>query len=91
MTSEPRADLDALRATVRRLGTRMVAIRAIAASDEPDYQCRCDDAADGLRRLLALPDTRPGSWEAEPIRALDDELRGVVRVLEGDDDHGGDR
>ena len=43
-------------------------------------------AADRLRALLALPDDRPGCWEAEHIIALEDELRAVLAALEGDDD-----
>ena len=42
-------------------------------------------AADRLRALLALPDDRPGCWEAEHIIALEDELRAVLDALEPDD------
>ena len=50
-------------------------------------------AARQLRALLALPDERPGAWEAEHIIALEDELRAVLDALEGDDqeDHQDDR
>lgn len=39
-------------------------------------------AADQLRALLALPLQRPGSWEAEHVEALEDELRAILDVLE---------
>ncbi len=40
-------------------------------------------AADRLRALLAIPDDRPGAWEAEHVVALGDELRDVLDALEG--------
>ena len=50
-------------------------------------------AAQQLRALLALPDERPGCWEADHVIALEDELRAVLDALEGDDqeDHQDDR
>ena len=39
-------------------------------------------AADQLRALLALPDERPGCWEAEHVEALEDELRAILDALE---------
>ena len=39
-------------------------------------------AADQLRSLLAIPDQRPGAWEAEHVIALEGELRAVLEVLE---------
>ena len=43
-------------------------------------------AADRLRALLALPDERPGCWEAVHVEALQDELSAVLDALEGDAD-----
>ncbi len=42
-------------------------------------------AADRLRALLAIPDDRPGSWEAVHVEALEDELRDVLDALEGEE------
>ena len=48
---------------------------------------RTRTAAEALRSLLAIPDDRPGAWEADHIIALENELRAVLAILtEGSDD-----
>ena len=59
---------------------------AVAQCEQAGFQrglaCgRCDAAAAALRRLLELPDQRPGSWEAGPVTQLGDELRGILDEL----------
>jgi hypothetical protein len=39
-------------------------------------------AADQLRALLAIPDQRPGAWEAEAVETLHDELTAVLDLLD---------
>lgn len=43
-------------------------------------------AADHLRELLCLPEERPGSWEAEHVAALGDELREILEALDVETD-----
>lgn len=76
-------ELAALRDRVHHLESQVTAVRAVVNAG-PDYRRRCTDGVVALRALLALPTTRPGSWEAEPVTKLQDELRDVLHTLEGD-------
>jgi hypothetical protein len=41
------------------------------------------EAADQLRALLAIPETRPGCHEADHVEALETELTAVLTLLDG--------
>ena len=70
---------------LHHLESKLAAVRAVVNSGEPDWRRRCEAAATALRRQLAVPDERQGSWEAEPVHTLDEPLRGVLAVLDGAD------
>ena len=70
---------------LHRLESKLTAVRAVVNGGEPDWRRRCENAAAALRRVLSLPDDRPGAWEAQHVSALDEPLRDVLAVLEGGD------
>lgn len=80
-TVDPTGDLDYYRNRVHQLEAQIAAVRAVVR--EPDYRRRCEDAADALRRLLAVPTDRAGSWEASHVEALDEPLRDILAELTG--------
>lgn len=43
------------------------------------------EAVRTLTELLAIPDQREGAWEAPHVSALEDELRGVLALLQADE------
>ena len=78
-------ELADLRERIDRLETMVTAARAAVMHGEPDWRARNGAATSALRRLLELPDRRPGAWEAAHVTALGDELRAVLHELEGGD------
>ena len=73
-----------LRAEVHQLRDRLTAIRAVVNANQPAYYCSILDASNLLYALLALPDERPGSWEAPPISALAEPLCEVLDALKAE-------
>ena len=88
MTSEPCTpthDDTGLLDELHQLRNTVIAVRAVLDVDRPNYKRRCEDAATALRAHLALPADRPGAWEAEPVKRLEEPLRDVLAVLDGAD------
>ncbi|CAN5922051.1 hypothetical protein BH23ACT10_BH23ACT10_10780 [soil metagenome] len=115
MTSEPRTNdndmtdpverdvYDELRAETARLRDRLIAVAAAVNVDEPDYLAGIYAATKALYALLALPDDRPGCWEAAHVTALHEPLCEILDALraerpdskshdrgDGDHEHGHD-
>lgn len=82
-TDELRDDLEYYRERAVQLEDIVTGVRAVVNVGRPDWRRRCENAAAALRRVLSLPDDRPGAWEAQHVSALDEPLRDVLAVLEG--------
>lgn len=82
-TVDPTGDLDYYRNRVHQLEAQIVAVRAVVHVGDPDWRRRCETAADALRDLLALPDTRLGAWETRYVGALNEPLRDILAELTG--------
>jgi hypothetical protein len=72
---------DEVRDRVHRLELQVTAVRAVVNQGELDYLASIYAASQLLYALLALPDERPGSSEAQHVTALSEQLCEVLDAL----------
>lgn len=70
-----------LRDRVKRLEDIVTGARAVLSMDQPDYLAAIYEATQLLYALLALPEQRPGCWEAAHVTALGEQLGEVLDAL----------
>lgn len=59
----------------------MTGVRAVMNADQPDYLADIYAASERVYALLALPEARPGSWEASHVRALEEPRAEILDAL----------
>ena len=72
---------DEMRAEITRLRDVVTGVRTVINVGQPDYLSGIYAGTERLYARLRLPKERPGSWEADHVRALEEPLGEILDAL----------